>query len=389
MDNDFAEIYLECYFAITTNSVQTGSRLFLNADWDGISIKGDSGFDALIQFSPFHFKTLFSIYLDVKVSGVSISSLRVKLTLTGPNPFHATGYAKISILFLEASVDFDAKFGKKDEEAPTEVSPFQLLVAEAQNAHNLGFLLPDWSTSDIIFKKQEDQSTFLDPAGTLIFSQRATPLMLEMERFANAIPPENERYLDVRLNGNVSSDNTDDIKTKFAPAQFFNWSDKEKLSAPPFELFVSGKAFKSGFAVSDKSEPVATGFRTFKREAGERDLKDENAVFLDADSLALQGTRRLFKPGRPIADKNTIKYVSVKEQLYTVTGENSYEGKFIRVATVANGKNDLTFAEAFQRAKKSGLKEVTVRNKGFATNGPSPRNVPVGAGEHVEELAIV
>ncbi len=42
-----------------------------------------------------------------------IAGVTVNGTLTGPNPFHVTGSASLSLLFFDISVPFDATFGDR------------------------------------------------------------------------------------------------------------------------------------------------------------------------------------------------------------------------------------------------------------------------------------
>ncbi len=46
---------MQTYFAVTSNTVQSGSRVELYAAACGFNIYGFLGYDLLVQFNPFHF----------------------------------------------------------------------------------------------------------------------------------------------------------------------------------------------------------------------------------------------------------------------------------------------------------------------------------------------
>ena len=67
-----SRITVENYFAITSNTVQFGARAEIFYGIDAFNIHGNFSFDALFQFSPFHFiiDISFSVGMDVFGAGV-------------------------------------------------------------------------------------------------------------------------------------------------------------------------------------------------------------------------------------------------------------------------------------------------------------------------------
>lgn len=356
-----AKIELRSYFALTTNSVQTGANLYAEANLGGgVKIKGNTGFDAIIQFTPFSFATKFYLYIGVKFHGASIASIDLNTTLTGPNPFHVYGYAKIGLLIGSVKVDFDETFGKKSLEPSTEVSPFSLLEEEAKNTQNIRFAQPDWSSQGVIMKEEAMDKKLLDPAGAIIFSQKSVPLELEMERFAYVSPPNNERYLDVSL----GSSSGDSVKGKFAPAQFFNWSDKQKIEAPAFESFTNGKRWDGGAFVGADWKPILLNFETIIWDEIQPRIPKNINLLLDKTlklSLYLQGASRRFKPDTPKANPKHKNYFTVKEETFVLTKDETIQGKFV------SDSNPMTYAETQFLARKRGQQNARIRNENFTT----------------------
>ncbi len=69
INESYARIRADTYFAVTTNTVQFGAHSDMFFGFSALSVEGHSGFDALIQFSPFHFTVEISTSFSVKVFG--------------------------------------------------------------------------------------------------------------------------------------------------------------------------------------------------------------------------------------------------------------------------------------------------------------------------------
>ena len=69
---------LRGYFAVTTNTLQFGSQSEYFFGFSAVSVEGHSSFDALIQFSPFHFSVSISTSFSAKVFGVGVFSIGIE-----------------------------------------------------------------------------------------------------------------------------------------------------------------------------------------------------------------------------------------------------------------------------------------------------------------------
>src|SRR5207248_9232102 len=96
LNTDIARIRTETYFAVTSNTVQFGSNTEIMFDVDVARVDGHLAFDALFQFSPFHFIIEVSASVSLKVFGVGLFSIRLHFALEGPTPWRAHGTGSIS-----------------------------------------------------------------------------------------------------------------------------------------------------------------------------------------------------------------------------------------------------------------------------------------------------
>jgi hypothetical protein len=125
INESFARLRAETYFAVTSNSVQMGVRAEAFFGFDALSVEGDFSFDALLRFSPFYLIVEVSAGFSVKVFGVGVWGVHLRGSLEGPTPWHIRGSAEIELLFFSIDVDVDVTFGEHRAETlpPIEVLP--------------------------------------------------------------------------------------------------------------------------------------------------------------------------------------------------------------------------------------------------------------------------
>ena len=101
----------------------------------------------------------------------------------------------------------------------------------------------------------------MHPVGTLKISQKVVPMNIRIDRIGSQRPGDGRefRIAEVRLGANASSA---PARESFAPAQFFDMDDEEKLASPSF------KDFESGVRIGEP-ERMHTGY------AAARDVKYE------------------------------------------------------------------------------------------------------------------
>jgi hypothetical protein len=256
--DDDPRIRMESYFALTSNTVQFGAAAELYASAGPFSILGTMSFDALISLNPFGLQVDLRGSVDVQAWGDSICSVFLAAHLTGPHPWHAWGKVKFSVLFVSGEVHFDAQIGSapsSPEALPPAVDVSAKLLSEIKQTANWAALPPSGLTLLVMraLTPQEkiaaatNSQLMAHPLGGLKFHQRVVPLDVNLQRFGiRPIAGATEFHIDassVAIGSRSIAESlltTQAVTDAFAPAQFFDLSDDEKLSRPSFEDFGSG-----------------------------------------------------------------------------------------------------------------------------------------------------
>ena len=82
----------------------------------------------------------------------------------------------------------------------------------------------------------------LHPAGALAVSQKTVPLNLPLSRVGARRVDGGTTFSITEVKIGTTIADTDPVRDQFAPAQFTDMSDAEKLSRPSFEQLESGRA---------------------------------------------------------------------------------------------------------------------------------------------------
>lgn len=229
-----ARIQAMGYFAVTTNTAQFGARVDLFFGFSFAKLDGSLGFDALFRFSPFSFVIEVAASVSFKVFGVGLFSIRLEFTLEGPTPYRAHGKGKVSLWFVSFSANFNVTWG---DDAPVTLPPLEvmpLLLSEFQKAESWTATPPERNKLLVSLRPNDPITTgaLLHPIGILRVAQRAVPLDLTLAKVGNAAPADGRRFA-LRVRGGALA-KVRDAEEKFAPAQFRDLSDADKLSNPAF-----------------------------------------------------------------------------------------------------------------------------------------------------------
>ena len=226
---------IEGYFAVTSNTVQFGAAAHLVLGLDDFGIEGHIQFDALFQFSPFHFIIEISASVSLKAFGVGVFSIRLEFQLEGPTPWRAHGKGSISILFFELSADFDITWGDDADTTLPSISIVQNLLDEFGKVDNWKAELPPSNNLSVTLRKMAEQKDVLvlHPLGYLRVSQRYIPLDLNIDKVGNQKPNDAKKF-DLRVTSAGLMKKADSLEP-FATAQFQNMDDATKLTKPAFE----------------------------------------------------------------------------------------------------------------------------------------------------------
>ena len=233
----------ETYLALTSNTAQIGARLEVYVKKAGFSLEGYLGFDALFQFSPFQFIVDFGGGVTVKWKGRTLLGVQLDLTLSGPSPWNAKGKATVKIWIFKKSVKFDKTFGKR-QPPPTlpPADPLPELVQALSDSRNWNAQLPGAGQMFVSLRDRPNLSALLvHPRGSLTVNQRVVPLDIEISKFGNTKPSGDRRFTltSISLSGQPAEE-IRPVNDFFAPAQFIEMDDDEKLARPSFEKMQSG-----------------------------------------------------------------------------------------------------------------------------------------------------
>lgn len=232
----------EAYFALTSNTVQFGARAELYAEAHGFNIQGGVGFDVLIQFDPFYFIAEFDAHIQLRRHSTNLFSVRVKGALSGPRPLHLKAKASFSIFWWSISIPVSLTLVEGEKPPPPEAIDVLPRLKEAlRNRGNWVSQLPNRQQEVVTLRPnpRAANDVLLHPLGTLTVKQNVVPLNFEISRFGQG-PPAGARHFTVSVTSTGFETARDAVQDFFAPAQFIEMTDDEKLSRPSFESMDAG-----------------------------------------------------------------------------------------------------------------------------------------------------
>jgi hypothetical protein len=238
-------LFAQTYFAVTSNTVQSGARVELYAAACGFNIYGFLGYDLLIHFDPFHFVADIEAGLALRRGDDVIAGIDVSCELSGPTPWHARGSASFKILFFRIRIRFDETWGDDAPALPAGTAEVLTLVAAAVDDVRNWRADPPVNTSQTVSLRQlqpSSGSVLLHPFGVLAVSQKVAPLELTIDKFGNKKPIGETTFTITRVGGEP----TEPERDEFAVANFVSMSDSEKLSRKSFEKLKSGLRLSAG-----------------------------------------------------------------------------------------------------------------------------------------------
>ena len=233
---------LTCYFAVTSNTIQFSAAIDFLFKVSKFKVIGYFGFDVLFQFSPFKFIAGIRAGIKIMLGSTTLFSIELAFELQGPTPWIASGTASFKILFFTIKVKFKKTWGeKKDTSLPA--VPVMPKVLEALNAQqNWIAVLPKNRFSLVSLREDTELEgeIVLNPYGTLTINQNVIPLDTEVSKYGNYRPQDLSK-LDISSAhiGDIEVDTTY-VQDNFAPSNFKEMKDSDKLDSPSFEKENSG-----------------------------------------------------------------------------------------------------------------------------------------------------
>jgi hypothetical protein len=261
LSGDNPRLMAATYFAVTSNTVQSGARVELYAAACGFNLYGFLGYDLLVQFSPFHFIADIYAGLALRSGDDVLFGIDVHCELSGPEPWNANGEASIDILFFSVTIGFDVTWGDPLAALVQDtVDVLALVVAAVQDTRNWRALLPTNPTQTVTLRSTEvaPGNVLLHPFGVLAVSQKVAPLEYPIDRFGNQEPTGSTSFAITWAGGSA-----DPQREEFAVANFTTLTDDQKLARKSFEQMKAGLRFGTG-------DVAATGTSLDKEVSYER-----------------------------------------------------------------------------------------------------------------------
>ena len=248
LSGDNPRLMAQTYFALTSNTFQSGSRVELYAEAAGFNLYGYLGYDLLVQFIPLHFVANVEAGLALRRGTDVIAGVGVWCELSGPTPFRAKGEATLEFLFFSISVGFDETWGPDPISLILDLVDVLSRIEEAvRDGRNWVAELPGNLRQTITLRQAEPphDALLLHPFGVLKVSQKVAPLGMAIDKFGNQ-QPSGETTFAITWAGAGS----EPAREEFAVANFVKMSDSEKLARKSFESLPSGLRFATGDAAS-------------------------------------------------------------------------------------------------------------------------------------------
>ena len=258
-------ISADSYFAVTSNTVQFGADVQAYAAAGGFSIQGYLGFDVLIIISPFSFEFDFSASFDVAYDGDTLLGLNVNGTFQGPTPWHFHGEASISLLFFSVSASVDLTWGSSTQATIPSQPVLPDLVKALENPQSWSAALPPATTVAVSLATQKptDQTLCVHPIGTLQVKEAIVPLDVPITRYGNSAPSDGTEFSIQSVQINSQTETIQPIQDYFAPGQFLNLSDADKISTPSFEEMDAGVSIGSSAILNGQDSPRTVVYQEY------------------------------------------------------------------------------------------------------------------------------
>lgn len=240
----------EFFFALTSNTVQFGAEAVAKYDGWGFSVDGGLGFDALIQFSPLHFLVRVWGWMTVYAFGGSFG-VRLQGEVEGPYPLHFALTVTIDLWICDVSFSFNFEKGTSalPESPSVELLPILMEALndinswQADRSERIHLLVSTRRVEEEIPEEGSapaDQPLAVHPVGTIGIRQDIMPTGIRIDKFGDNQPSDFSHLL-LRIS-DQDGNWLDDLKQYeyFAPAQYFDLNDEEKLNRKSYEKMPGG-----------------------------------------------------------------------------------------------------------------------------------------------------
>lgn len=235
---------VQCYVAITSNTVQFGASAYFRFDGWVFLVEGGLSFDALFQFSPFRFVVQFHAFVRLQAFGFDLLDISLRIRLSGTSPWNAYIKAKIDLcFFISVTVSLNHTWGEDIDTTLPSIAIVPKLLEEFNKLQNWKVELPEKKENLVKLAPLPPDKIILDTMGRIVVTQDLVPLEKKIDKMGGY--PLLDGHNGYKI-ATVKNKTTNTLATKshyyasFASAQFFNYTDQQRLAMRSFEDHVSG-----------------------------------------------------------------------------------------------------------------------------------------------------
>lgn len=309
------------YFAVTAGTVQFGVEGTLTADFKIITASAYLGIDAIFMWSPrFAFEAGFRVGAKVELLGKTVAGVDFRGTLSGTQPFSLSGHITVDVWFLPT---FDKNvgpitWGDSPAAPPPPLDALALVVAELDRPESWTAILPphaDQLATLADISPADVAGLLAHPLAGLEVVQNAVPLGIKIDRIGTSPVVADMVTLRTPTMSHLDAASVSELRSRFAPGQFFALEGEALLARSGFEEFQCGIRIAAPTTpVIGDDEQVDVAYRIFLRGSGNQAVEAEWAttVAFDGSQLRESLTARAVRqnanpystvgPGRPPVD---------------------------------------------------------------------------------------
>ena len=217
----------------------------------------------------FYFSVEIGAGIALKYNGDSLFGITLDLLLEGPSPWHAKGTATFSILFWDVSFDVEATWGDDDAQSPPpSIDATAKVTAALSDTGNWSGALPADGDRLVTLVSRETTGVLVHPLGQLVVKQTVAPLGLHLDRIGNsrvsgtAIVGLGTPQFARAGGGTIPASASTPVTESFAPGQFLDLSESDKLTRPAFETMQAGLTIATAGVVFGAATETDTKYET-------------------------------------------------------------------------------------------------------------------------------
>ncbi|PPK73925.1 hypothetical protein B0F87_11336 [Methylobacter tundripaludum] len=238
---DWITVHVEAYVAVTSNTIQFGGKVDVNAKLGPVSAHAWIGLDALFQWSPrYYFIFIVDAGIEIKAFGATLAGVSFHGELSGMHPWHLEGTASVEILFWTVHADIGPlEWGELDKSVAELVNPLQV-AQQALTENTAWTLIPPVGTETLARFNENTIPLLVHPLGSLEVKQLKVPFETDIDRIGSNPVSTRRINLSAPKVGELDSQAVSHSTDHFPPGHFIKMNDDEQATRPDFEEFPCG-----------------------------------------------------------------------------------------------------------------------------------------------------